>query len=101
MSIPEPAFDDEGYPTDATLEIIRVWPYQDFSSLFVFVQKAWRYQDYFITLDSDFFQLSTGGWSGNEDIIRKLQENRMFWSLCWESSRRGGHHEFRLPRRPA
>lgn len=99
MSIPEPAFDDDGYPTDATLEIIKVWPYKDFFTLMAFVRLAWKYDNYF-EQDGDFFYLATGGWSGNEDIIRALQENRVFWALCWEQSARGGKHIFKIPKPP-
>jgi len=40
--------------------------------------------------------MSTGGWSGNEDIISAMMENHMFLSLYWQKSRRGGHYTFKL-----
>jgi len=40
------------------------------------------------------WELHTGGWSGNEEIIRAMQDNRVWWGMFWESSRRGGHYEF-------
>jgi hypothetical protein len=27
-----------------------------------------------------------------------LEANRHFWSLCWLSSRRGGHYRFQIPK---
>ena len=46
--------------------------------------------------DNNKHFLSTGGWSGNEAIIQAIQENRIFWSMCWQESRRGGHYKFDL-----
>lgn len=40
----------------------------------------------------------TGGWSGNEDIIRSMQNNQSgLWLICWYSSNRGGKHVFKVP----
>ena len=38
--------------------------------------------------------ISTGGWSGNEDLIGAMQNNAMLWIMTWVSSRRGGHYTF-------
>ncbi len=97
----EPAFDSSGYPTDETLEAIEKWSYSDFRGLMKFVVKAWHWPD-MITMSSildengQHWQVSTGGWSGNESIIVALQANFMFWAMCWVSSRRGGHYEFEV-----
>ena len=42
--------------------------------------------------------ISTGGWSENEDVINDLKET-IFWMLRWHQSTRGGHYEFRCPLR--
>lgn len=42
-------------------------------------------------------RIATGGWSENEDFVSSLRENRVLWSLCWESSHRGGLVVLRPP----
>jgi len=39
-------------------------------------------------------ELSTGGWSHNEDIIEDLQKYNFFWFIYWQKSERGGHYCF-------
>ena len=89
--------DDDGYPTEEALKRIAEWPHTDWSGLLEFTQPLWNYPDRWWTV-GDVLHLSTGGWSGNEDIIRAMQKNRIFWSMCWLSSRRGGWYEFDLSR---
>ena len=91
----EPTFDSDGYPTDETLEIIKNWDHNNFKGLMRYCHKAWRYEEYFTELN-EFYDVHTGGWSGNESIINALQENVMFWAMCWEQSRRGGHYIFKI-----
>lgn len=38
-------------------------------------------------------QLTTGGWSENEEIIMEI-EDTMFWILWWQESQRGGYFKF-------
>lgn len=89
--------DDDGYPEESELKQIAEWPWQDISGLLAFVQPRWSYPDRWWTV-GDVLNLSTGGWSGNEDLVRAMQQNVMFWYICWISSRRGGHYEFDLSR---
>jgi hypothetical protein len=42
MTIAQPTFDTEGYPTDATLETISTWPFP-FDGLMAYVRTAWQY----------------------------------------------------------
>jgi hypothetical protein len=42
----------------------------------------------------DILELATGGWSDNEEIIRALMDNHLFWIKYWESTHRGGLYIF-------
>lgn len=89
--------DDDGYPEEFELKQVVEWPWQDIPGLLAFVQERWTYQDRW-TEEGDVLRVSTGGWSGNEDLMSAMMQNRMFHALCWVSSRRGGHYEFDLSR---
>ena len=102
------------YPTEDELQKIRTWDWHDPHGLMAYVKERWHFADWGWTEEawgwsdcpadepaaasraSRKYRISTGGWSGNEDIIRAMQENAFFWTLCWWSSRRGGHYEFRV-----
>lgn len=104
--------DDDGYPTEATLEKIEKWDYKDgWTELMDFVCGLWLYADagYWsmekdvVVRDlpnykvvADVYHVSTAGWSGNESIILALKTNLMFWHFCWEQSNRGGHYIFHV-----
>ena len=92
--------DDDGYPTDEALKMLEEWdflkhPFQDFVALLTdvwhwdFKRKTWK--DGTIKL-----RLATGGWSGNEAVIAALRGNFIFWSLCWDKSKRGGAYWFTI-----
>lgn len=88
------------YPTDFELKKIEKWPHDKFIKLMDYIETLWAYNEWgfrrFHGAATQYFALSTAGWSGNEEIIGALQSNGMFWSLCWESSRRGGHYLFKV-----
>ncbi len=89
--------DKNGYPEECELKEIREWDYHDFKGLMEYVEGLWRYADWGFRAKRKVYRLSTGGWSGNESIIGALQENLMFWSVCWWKAQRGGHYVFELP----
>ena len=100
-----PEFDKDGYPTIDTLNKIKTWNINnkdDCTNLLDFIRKAWKYQNYievsvnYIDKKYTKYELSTGGWAGNEDLIDAMSSNLVFWNLTWYSSRRGGHYEFRV-----
>jgi hypothetical protein len=75
---------------------VKTWPYdKGHAGLLELVRANWQWENYFHQ-DGNKYALSTGGWSGNEDLIGALQENTLFWACCWESSCRGGHYEFEV-----
>jgi hypothetical protein len=89
--------DDDGYPTEETLQQIREAPAmtrEQQEALLSAVHGAWMYANGYWEVDGDTYRISTAGWSGNEDIVDALSKNHPFWVLCWESSRRGGHYTF-------
>jgi len=97
--------DIDGYPMDAELKKINEWPISDnYTEFFAFVKSCWHYADWGWreedTTDELFdrpvhrYSISTGGWSGNEDIIQAMEGNQLVWAMTWVQSRRGGHFIF-------
>ena len=99
---------NKDYPTEEELAQIRNWDCkQGFQGLTDLIESLWWDPEWGFKLhkgQNTFrkavmkLELHTGGWSGNEDIIDALQDN-MFWLLCWNESRRGGHYKFEMPLR--
>lgn len=100
MDQPIPTFDEDGYPTDHTLAVIRTWPISrssDAEGFLEYCKRAWRYDFIVATGEEDgkkWIKVATHGWSGNEDLIRAMEDNYMFWALCWLESSRGGGYKF-------
>ena len=90
---------ERDYPTDDELVKIRNWP-KDWPALMAYVKKIWWMADWGWHAeeekDKTIYKISTGGWSGNEEIIDALKHNWFFWSACWESMRKGGHYVFEV-----
>lgn len=96
---PSEDLDAEGYPTDEALEFIAKFNLNKFSTrlLVMYVSSIWKYlPDDFSLKYKRKVNLSTYGWSGNEDIVEALQRNLLFWSYCYHSHTTGGHWTFRL-----
>lgn len=96
---------EDGYPTEAALEKIENWKYDDYENLLSFVQMLWHWgSNQYSTqcVEDDLgrqeleYTFHTGGWSGNEELLSALQANVMFWMMCWYQSQRGGHVKFRI-----
>jgi hypothetical protein len=96
--------DDDGYPTDNALTIIEKWHWDDSNGWFKFINDIWHLRSWGWSEglekhewdDKNVYRyhISTAGWSGNESIIRAMQNNSMMWSMTWIQSRRGGHFIF-------
>jgi len=96
------------YPSEPELKAIREWDcIKDPRGLMDYVHSIWAYEDFgWSEEDADDeidgrrvrrYQISTAGWSGNEEIIDAMQENTMLWPIAWVQSKRGGHYVFEVP----
>lgn len=107
----EPDLDDEGYPTELTLDALKFWPYLDSKGALDFMAAAWHWPD-FVTSelsaaerevlhadpDERFLRCATGGWSGNESLVAALESNRILHALTWRLSSVGGLHIYQYPK---
>jgi hypothetical protein len=103
----EELIDEDGYPTESALTIVRIWHWSDSKGWFEFIKSIWHLASWGWhegEADHDYrkdekvyrYNISTAGWSGNEAIIREMEQNSMMWHLNWVQSRRGGHYIFEL-----
>ena len=84
--------DDDGYPTDESLEQIKNYKG---SHTTLMTEVAHLFGGYGrCEFDGNHWIVATGGWSGCESVIRAMKENQMFWLICWYMSKRGGYYEF-------
>lgn len=101
----DPLLDDDGYPTDSALDIVKLWHWSDSKGWFKFINSIWHLRSWgwHEGLEKDErnqdnkvyrYNISTAGWSGNESIIHAMQQTDMLWSFTWVQSRRGGHYIF-------
>ena len=90
--------DADGYPTEDELKRIEEWDWRDPIGLMEYVYSLWKYADWGWKRGGkrggNYYSISTGGWSGNEDLMAALERNQSFWMFNWVSSTRGGHYEF-------
>ena len=111
MKVPE--FDEDGYPTEDTLNAIRIWPAmsaKNLNDLLNFVAQTWHFKDFGVSEElrpeelkmvsgiepnAEYLRLATGGWSGNESLIDALHDNTVAWMCLWRLSACGGLHIFR------
>lgn len=84
------------YPTEEQLKQIEIWRGDDFHGLMKFIKPIWMYSDCgYWKQEKSEYHISTGGWSGNEEIIDSMQKNYIWWTMFWKQSTRGGHYIFK------
>lgn len=94
----------DAYPTKDDEQRIINWPYDDRLPMMHFIESIWWMADWgwhwHTKVEGEqrirVYEISTGGWSGNESLIAAMRDNVVFWSMCWQQSRRGGHYIFHV-----
>jgi hypothetical protein len=103
----------DDYPSDEDLARIKAWSHVDLAGALDFVASIWHWPEFGVSRElkpherfvvhadegDKYLRLSTGGWSGNEDIIEAMQENTLLTVMTWRLSTRGGLHIFKYPER--
>lgn len=88
---------EDGYPTDEELRTIRDWKFSKAHSTgdwLEYVRGVWRYPERAVRVGDGWWYFSTGGWSGNEELIDSMKRNVVGWMSSWEIHRSGGHWWF-------
>lgn len=99
------------YPSDEALAYIYNWGHitkrrkmffgQYFADnskteeLIEFIREIWWQPDWGFNYEDNLLELHTGGWSGNEDIIRALETTALF-TFKLRATQTGGHYYFNL-----
>lgn len=93
------------YPDERALEYIDEYDVTlaPATELWRFIEGTWNDQyglfnkvSSFDGAEGTFIHMSTGGWSGNEEIIQAMRNNKWFWATQWVQSKRGGHYVFEV-----
>lgn len=83
------------YPEDEVLTKVKNWHGWNDESFHSFMAYLKDIADWYVfEQKGEAYFISTGGWSGNEDVIYAMMDNHMFWGMFWNQSRRGGHYIF-------
>ena len=100
MTYPATQIDQDGYPTDQYLDWIKSYDITQESAfdLLMDVLDNW-WMSYGVKIQRLYrgerkVHMSTGGWSGNEDMIQALRSNTLFWPFHFYNHRAGGHFTF-------
>jgi hypothetical protein len=103
---PNEFFDDEGYPTQESLDYIKNWTYAEnkfgqyfgkgmYDELIEYLRNIWVYEDDAIGYEDGLLDLHTYGWSGNEDIVGVLKDTDL-WTIKFRCEQTGGHYYFQI-----
>lgn len=83
------------YPTDDELKAIEDWRnFKDLDGWMELIESCWHWPDWGFIKKKKRYELHTGGWSGNEEIIGAMMRNNIMWVLYWRQSASGGHFVF-------
>ena len=92
--------------TESELKEIQNWDLKYAPDLIDRLREEWTHKDYFIekwgvdTIHNKrpvlMLELHTGGCRSNEEIIKALQNHKVFWLMWWYKSERGGHYYFEI-----
>ena len=88
------------YPSNEDLQKLRDWDMHDPRGWLEYAQSLWWMPDWgWSELEGI---VSTGGWSGNEEIIDAMMEAQqgLLWHQVWQMTKRGGHYMLKLPKEP-
>jgi len=95
--------DKDGYPTQVALDRLTKlvsktdWKLERVKEFVDYLKEIWWEADWGIEFKFDGNKwelwLHTGGWSGNEEIMRVISKS-MFWAVYWKVQKRGGHYYF-------
>lgn len=84
MKLPERLLDEDGYPTQDWLDFIREYKPDKSLPIMSFIQgmliDGWWMPEWGFRLHRQYagkrkLELHTGGWSGNEEVIREIKSN--------------------------
>lgn len=107
-SYPEELF-EEGYPTQEALDYIKNWgstiidgkltfgkyfSESSYEKLIEYIKSIWTY-DYAIIYEDGLLEIHTYGWSGNELIVRELEQTNL-WMFKFRAHQVGGHYYFKI-----
>lgn len=104
MNRPEELLDNEGYPTEEYLDAIADFNMNDDIMEFIDILKeGWWMPDWGFKLHRKYrgkvkLELHTGGWSGNEEIIREIIDNMYltYFKMRYVKWTAGGHYYFEI-----
>lgn len=91
--------DDDGYPTDESLEKIEKLEHEEaerFVASLPDIKLPYASIHKYEEDGEARISYSTGGWSGNESIINAMLKNFYINQFMYYSWHRGGHHVFDL-----
>lgn len=89
------------YPDEKLLEQIETWNGKNTQEMIEWIDQAWNHNYGDMNLESITtgvyrIELITGGWSGNEDVMSAIYKNRLFDSMYWQRSERGGKYVYEV-----